>query len=249
MGFIGQDDRLSLKGLLLRSIFHPAGITIIELLMSGTLDELSAQELAEVCSWFVYDNDRRLNNKHVLGNRLLRVRRELWHIVQHVRGIEERAGIALSPVIVPEFHGLALSWSRNMSLGGLLRRIDLAEGDILMLLNQTIDLLQQVQTAVGQVLDSPGIWSSIAIDADGESPSERRARGQANLLQKQRERLEHIRPLLSQGAASLLHGIIVQSRTIPSMVAQVGDEALPLDAEEDRDAQNLSDPQTFVGEI
>ena len=37
-------------------------------------------------------------------------------------------------------------------------RIDLAEGDILMLLNQTIDLIQQIQAAVGHVLDKRVIW-------------------------------------------------------------------------------------------
>jgi hypothetical protein len=33
----------------------------------------------------------------------------------------------------------------------------------------------------------------------------------------------------------LIHGIIVQSRTIPSMVVQIGDETVPLDAEVDQD--------------
>ena len=56
------------------------------------------------------------------------------------------------------FMVLLLSWSRGMSLSGLLKRIDLAEGDLLMLLNQTIDLLQQVQSAVGQALDATDIW-------------------------------------------------------------------------------------------
>ncbi|HEX4203245.1 MAG TPA: DEAD/DEAH box helicase [Ktedonobacteraceae bacterium] len=249
LGFIGQDDSLSLKGRILRGIFHPAGITIVELLTSGVLDELSAQELTEVCSWFTYDNDRRLNNRHVLGNRLLRVRRELWHVAQHVRGIEERASIAVSPAIIPDFHGLALSWSHSMSLSALLHRIDLAEGDILMLLNQTIDLVQQIQAAIGQVLDAPDIWEQSTLALTEGNVNASRARSHAEWLQQQRARLERLRPLLAQGAASLLHGIIVQSRTIPSMVAQVGVEAVPLDAEEDRDAQNLNDPQTFVGEV
>jgi hypothetical protein len=33
------------------------------------------------------------------------------------------------------------------------------------------------------------------------------------------------------------------------MVARVGGEEVPLDAEEDRDTQGLNDPQAFVGEI
>ena len=253
LGYIGQDDRLTLKGRLLRSIFHPAGIAIIELIMNGSLDGLSAHELAEVCSWFVYDSDKRLNNHHALSSRLMKVRRELWYVAQHIRGIEERANIVFTPTTVAEFHGLALSWSRGTSLGALMRLIDLAEGDILMLLNQTIDLMQQVQVAVGQVVDARDIWEQISpVLTDGvgnNRGSASRARRLEEQLRTQRERLERLRPLLAQGSASLLHGIIVQSRTIPSMVARVGDESLPLDAEEDRDAQSLSDPQAFVGDI
>jgi ATP-dependent RNA helicase HelY len=249
LGYIGQDDQLTLKGRLLRGIFHPAGIAIVELMISGVLDELSAHELAEVCSWFTYDNDRRLNNHNVINHRLVKVRRELWHIAQHIRGIEERANIAFTPSIVPEFHGLALSWARNMSLSGLMRRMDLAEGDILMLLNQTIDLMQQVQSAVGQVLDAREIWEQYSPTLTEGVISAAQARKKVEELRSEREHLERLRPLLAQGSAALMHGIIVQSRTIPSMVAQIAGEALPLDAEEDRDAQPLDDPGAFTGDI
>ena len=240
-GYIDQDDQLTIKGRLLRSIFHPSGIMIVELMMSGMLDELSAAELAEVHSWFTYDNDRRLNNRNVVHARLVQVRRELWRIVQHVHGIEERAALVPSPGIVPEFHGLALAWSRNTALSGLLRRIDLAEGDILMILNQTIDLLQQVQSAVGQVLDARDIWESPEpIVAEGEGKQRERvalaqARNRAEQLRMQRERLQRLRPLLAQASASLMHGIIVQSRTVPSMVVSIHGETVPLDAEADED--------------
>jgi ATP-dependent RNA helicase HelY len=252
LGYIGQDDKLTLKGRLLRNIFHPAGIMIIEMIMLGLLDELSVGEIAEVCSWFTYDNDRRLNNRSVLPNRLLQVRRELWRVTQHVRGIEERASVAFTPGIIPEFHSLALSWSQGTSLNGLLRRIDLAEGDILMLLNQTIDLIQQVQAAVGQVLDAKDIWEHISpLMTDGvfSEQSDARTKSRVEQLQSQRTRLEHLRPFLAQASASLLHGIIIQSRTVPSMVATTASgEELPLDAEEDRDMQGLISPEV-VGDL
>jgi hypothetical protein len=180
------------------------------------------------------------------------VRRELWRITQHVRGIEERAGIAFTPGIVPEFHSLALSWSQGMSLNGLLRRIDLAEGDILMLLNQTIDLIQQVQAAVGQVLDAKDIWEHVSpLITDGVLTEQYHAstKNRVEQLQSQRVRLERFRPLLAQASASLLHGIIIQSRTVPSMVAaSTSSDALPLDAEEDRDMQGLASPEV-VGDL
>ena len=239
LGYIDEHDELTLRGRLLRGIFHPAGIMIVELLL-GAFNELSAAELAEVCSWFTYDNDKRLNNRSVLNTRLLQVRRELWRIAQHVHDVEQQANITSSPSIIPEFHGVALAWSRGMSLSGLLRRIDLAEGDLLMLLNQTIDLLQQVQSAVGQALDARDIWDQEAEEAESyASTRNKQTRRRAIQLQTYRERLEHLRPLLAQASASLLRGIIIQSRTVPSMVAYVAGEELPLDAEEDTDPQDV----------
>lgn len=244
LGYIGKDDQLTLRGRLLRSIFHPSGILIIELMMLGVLDDLSAGELAEVCSWFIFDHERRLHNRNVLSTTLKRVRGELWRVSQNVHSVEEAANINFTPGIVLDFHGVALAWSRGTSLAGLLRRIDLAEGDILMLLNQTIDLLQQVQSAVGQVLDARDIWQQLSSGPDDNTPIQG-ARGRAgvgaNQLRLQRERLERLRPLLAQASSLLLHGIIVQSRTVPSMVVLVGGEKVPLDAEEDSGPEDIKE--------
>ena len=67
---------------------------------------------------------------------------------------------AISPGIVESFHSVALSWWRGDNLRGLLNHIELAEGDLLVVLNQTIDLLQQVQGAVGQTLDARDLWQA-----------------------------------------------------------------------------------------
>ncbi len=243
LNYIDQDDQLTIKGRLLRSIFHQAGLAIVEMIMAGVLDELSPGELAEVCSWFTFDNDRRLNNRNVLNTRLVQVRRELWRTMQNIHGIEQQEHISITPNIIPDFHGVALSWSRGMSLNGLLRRIDLAEGDLLMLLNQTIDLLQQVQAAVGQVLDTRDIWpQDIAEPDESDYPSKsvlKRARRQAEQLTLYREHLERLRPMLAQASISLIRGIIIQSRTVPSMVARIDGEDVPLDAEEDTEPSDV----------
>src|SRR5579884_28939 len=262
LNYIDQDDQLTIKGRLLRSIFHQAGLAIVEMIVAGVLDELSPGELADVCSWFTFDNDRRLNNRNVLNAHLVQVRRELWRIMQNIHDIEQQAHISITPNITPDFHGVALSWSRGMSLNGLLRRIDLAEGDLLMLLNQTIDLLQQVQAAVGQVLDARDIWQQNEAemlrfaqhdmpgseaemlrfaqhDMPGSKSALKRARRQAEQLALYRERLEQLRPKLAQASLSLIRGIIIQSRTVPSLVARVGDEEVPLDAEEDTEPSDV----------
>jgi superfamily II RNA helicase len=242
--YINEQDQLTLAGQLLRSIFHPSGILLIDMVLMGVLDDLSAAELAEVCSWFTYDNDRRLNNRNVLNNRLVQVRRDIWSIAQNIHGIEEQAHIPLSPTIVPEFHGIALSWARGMSLSGLLRRIDMAEGDLLMLLNQTIDLIQQLQSAVGHVLDMAGIWEAmrptLPDETDHRSHSARqRAESYADRLKMYRTRLEHLRPLLAQAGMVLKRGIILQSRTVPSMIARVEEEEIPVDNAEDIDPLDM----------
>ncbi|MGZ3628796.1 MAG: helicase-related protein, partial [Ktedonobacteraceae bacterium] len=240
LGYIGESDELTVRGRLLRGIFHPAGIMIVELILGGAFVELSASELAEACSWFTFDNDRRLNNQNVLNNHLMQVRRELWRISQHVHNIEQQANIGVSPSIVPDFHGVAISWSRGISLSGLLKRIDLAEGDLMMLLNQTIDLLQQVQSAVGQTLDARDIWVQESDTEEAHSIAHKKqSRRRAIQIQTYRERLDRLRPLLAQASASLLRGIIIQSRTVPSMVAYVAGEELPLDAEEDTDPRDV----------
>ena len=233
LGYIDEREQLTLKGRLLRNIFHPAGIFLVEMLTRGILDNLSAGELAEVCSWFTFDHDRRLHNQNMLNGNVEQVRRELWHITQHVRAIEDQANISPSPGILPDFHGVALAWSRGMSLSGLLRRIDLAEGDLLMLLNQTIDLVQQVQSAVGQALDARDFWAEVEVETEIKHMKKHAAQ-----LRLYHQHLERLRPMLAQAAASLLRGIIIQSRTLPSMVARVGDEEVPLDAEEDIDPQD-----------
>ena len=43
---------------------------------------------------------------------------------QRLQSIEERGGVNFTPGVVADFHGVALSWARGMSLNGLLRRID-----------------------------------------------------------------------------------------------------------------------------
>jgi superfamily II RNA helicase len=244
LNYINPQDQLTLAGQLLRSIFHPSGIMLVDMLLMGVLDDLSAAELAEVCSWFTYDNDRRLNNRNVLNNRLTQVRRDLWSIVQSVHRIEEQAQLPLSPTIVSEFHGIALSWARGVSLSGLLRRIDMAEGDLLMLLNQTIDLLQQLQSAVVHALDLPSIWEleppAPSDESDQLSHAARQKTEQhAARLKTYRARLEHLRPLFAQASLALKRGIILQSRTVPSMIARVEEEEIPVDNAEDIDPLDM----------
>jgi ATP-dependent RNA helicase HelY len=224
-GYIGADDELTLKGHLLRGIFHPAGLILTELLLTDTVDVLSPGELAEFASWFVFDDDRPLHNRDHLNSRLLETRRDVAYVQRQVQVVEASHDLAISPGIAEKFHGVALNWWRGMTLQGLLRRIDLAEGDLLVSLNQTVDLLQQLQAAIGAVLTMPQLW-----DTEGLHPR------QAQWVTAQRARLERLQPALGAASRNLVRGIVLQSRSTPTL-AMPGERPIPAPMAEDEDVR------------
>jgi len=224
LGYIGEDDTLTVRGRMLRALFHPAGMMICELIFSGALDELSPAELAEVMSWFTFDSDRSLRNTMSLPDTLMQTRRVAQRTQRFVQEFEYDEGLDISPGIIDAFHSVALNWARGTTLSGLLRRIDLAEGDLLVSLNQTIDLLQQTQGALAQTLDARDLWRAIGPDARGR-------RQQA--LEQTRTRLEALRPRLSEAWRIMLRGSVAMSRAIPAMATPVladDDEAMAQEA-------------------
>jgi ATP-dependent RNA helicase HelY len=230
LGYIGPDDELTLRGRMLRALFHPAGMVLTELVLSGALADLGPGELAEVVSWFTFDDDRQLRNLDTPGRRIVEARREVYRVLGLVQSTEYEADVPMSPGVADSFHGVALNWWRGMSLGGLLRRVDLAEGDLLVTLNQTIDLLQQLQGAVGQTLDARELWQGDGRGAVGG----RRARNEL------REQLAQLRPALEAAWRGLLRGSVAQSRAIPSMTTPpeaggAGAPEVPLPMAEDED--------------
>jgi hypothetical protein len=131
---------------------------------------------------------------------------------------------------VDAFHSVALNWARGSSLSGLLRRIDLAEGDLLVTLNQTIDLLQQTQGALSQTLDARQLWRVSGPDARGR---------RQQLLDAQRARLEPLRPRLGEAWRMMLRGSVAMSRAIPAIATPTPSPEAALEALEDDDAALL----------
>ncbi len=213
LAYIGEDDALTARGRLLRAIFHPAGITVCELLLSGALDALSPAELAEVMSWFTFDNDRSLKNSFVMPDQILQARRATQRVQRFVREFEYDEGLDMSPGMVDSFHSVALTWARGAPLTALLRRIELAEGDLLVTLNQTIDLLQQVQGAITQTLGAREVWRATGPDARQRQPA----------LDQARERLEAILPRIAEGWRIMLRGSVAMSRAIPEMATHAAE--------------------------
>jgi ATP-dependent RNA helicase HelY len=235
LNYIGEDDALTPRGRLLRAIFHPAGIIICELLLSGALDELSPAELAEVMSWFTFDSDRLLKNTYVMPSQIIQVRRAAQRVGRFVRDFEYDEGLDMSPDIVDSFHSVALTWARGAPLAALLRRIDLAEGDLLVTLNQTIDLLQQVQGSITQALGVRDIWLATGPDA----------RQRQSALDQVRKRLEAILPRIAEGWRIMLRGSVAMSRAIPEMATPLAEEEAvgampPLVMAEDEDPEEVA---------
>ena len=227
LGYIGEDDALTVRGRMLRAIFHPAGMMICELIFSGALDELSPAELAEVMSWFTFDSDRSLRNSLLLPSQLLQTRRVAQRTQRFVQEFEYDEGLDMSPGIVDAFHSVALNWARGTTLSGLLRRIDLAEGDLLVTLNQTIDLLQQTQGALAQTLDARDLWRPTGPDARGRRQQD---------LDRLRVRMDALRPRLGEAWRIMLRGSVAMSRAIPEMITPA------LEPLEDDDAALAQEP-------
>ena len=207
-GYISTpEDALTMRGRLLRAIFHPAGLILTELLMEGAMDDLTSVELGEVVSWFVYDSDKPLWSKNLLSDRLTLARRAARNMSDKVRRVELRHQLPPSPTINEHFMGVALGWAQGFSLAGLRQRISLAEGDLLMVLNQTIDLLRQLESAVHQILDDNQLWTA---ESSGLTWLERK---------DLRQRLDQVRSSLGLAARYLLRGTVAQSRSLPFMAA------------------------------
>ncbi len=155
------------------------------------------------------------------------MRRQVWRTQRLVQDLELTNGLTVTQAIEESFHSVALRWWRGTSLGGLLRNIDLAEGDLLVSLNQTIDLLQQLQGAVGQTVDARDLWQA-------------KDRRQERELEMTRERLARLRPALGAAWRGMLRGSVALSRTIPSMttpdapLAPMAEDTDPEEAAQDR---------------
>jgi superfamily II RNA helicase len=140
-------DRPTSKIELLRHIFDTNALTLAELLGRGELDGLRPAELAEVASWFSYDREGPLRSLP-LERRMQRLHQDVLGLNGAVIVEERRLGLAISQPINEDFRGVALAWADGAELGEIADRARLAEGDLVGLLQKTLDLLGQLRAAV-----------------------------------------------------------------------------------------------------
>jgi ATP-dependent RNA helicase HelY len=130
---------------LLANVFDTNGLIICEMIAGGLLDGLNPPDLAEVFSWFAYDRDRQFGNRHILPAHLVRLRRELGELEDRVLRAERKAGFALSEGYNAYFFGAMRAWCNGVTLGSVLDKVDLSEGDIVLTFNKAVDLMRQVR--------------------------------------------------------------------------------------------------------
>jgi superfamily II RNA helicase len=144
-----ERDRPGAKASLLRHIFDTNALTLSELLAARVLEGLPAAEVAEVASWFAFDRDSPLRPLP-LPRRLQRLHAEVLVLNAEILAVERRHGLTVSEPLNEEFRGVALAWAEGRPLGEIADRARLAEGDLVGLLQKTLDLLGQLRAAVVQ---------------------------------------------------------------------------------------------------
>ena len=142
-----DSERPTYKAALLRSIFDTNALTLAELLAERKLEALEPAEIGEVCSWFAFDRDSPIRSLP-LTNRLYRLHEAVIGLNSKVLEEERRAKVTVSRPIMTDLRGIALAWADGEELGEIARRCRLAEGDLVGLLQKTIDILNQLRAAV-----------------------------------------------------------------------------------------------------
>jgi ATP-dependent RNA helicase HelY len=139
-------DRPGRKAAPLRHIFDTNALTLAELLTNGVLDGLPPAELAELLSWFAYDREGRLRWLPVT-RRLDRLHGDVLRLNAEIVAHERRLGLEISRPLNEDFRGLALAWAEGRTLAEIAYRARLAEGDLVGVLQKTLDLLGQLRKA------------------------------------------------------------------------------------------------------
>src|SRR5207253_2772339 len=129
----------------LADIFDEDALMITEMIEGNYLEGLKPEDLAEVFSWFAYDRDLDFPNKLLLPRYLINLRRELDHLQNAIFAAERRQELTITTGYNQFFFGAARAWCKGTSIGDLLMRMDISEGDLVSTFNKTLDIMRQVR--------------------------------------------------------------------------------------------------------
>ena len=220
-GYLGA-ERPTYKASLLRSIFDTNALTLAELVSRRMLEHLDPAEIAEVCSWFSFDREAPLRSLP-LTNRLRRLHEEVLGLQTRILDEERLAHVDVSRPINDDLKGVALAWAEGEDLGDISQRSRIAEGDVVGLLQKTLDILGQLRAAVDRI----------------DVPARRANRiDRSDLL----ERLAVADELIRRGVVEESYRWAVSGPPPPEPGAAADDWVLPPDPPPERDPRDRRPP-------
>ncbi len=143
-GYLEKNGEMNEKSGRLRDIFDSNGLIICEMVDRNWLNELAPHDLAEVFTWFAYDRDFEFMNRFVLPKHLTDLRRKLDDMEREVFASERQNDLMINHGYNIYFFGATRAWCRGATLASILEKVQLAEGDIIITFNKTLDLMRQV---------------------------------------------------------------------------------------------------------
>ncbi len=143
-GYLDKAGHFTNKSLRLRDIFDSNGLIICEMVSRGWLEQLGPWDVAEVFTWFAYDRDFEFVNRFVLPKHMTELRKNLDEMEREVFASERQNDLMITNGYNIYFYGATRAWCRGASLASILDKMQLAEGDIIITFNKTLDLMRQV---------------------------------------------------------------------------------------------------------
>jgi len=146
----------------LAGIFDNNGLVITELLDHGVFADLRPADVAEIFSWFAFDRDFRGANRYQLSTHLVERRDMIDEIERVVIATERQNDLFISTGHNESFFGVLRAWCEGAAMGRLTETIELSEGDLVLTINKTLDLMRQVRTMLATTMPDHPLRSTLA---------------------------------------------------------------------------------------
>jgi ATP-dependent RNA helicase HelY len=150
------------KADMLAGIFDNNGLILVELLELGVFDELRPGDVAEIFSWFAFDREFRGVNRYVLPTHLIERRDPIDDVQRAVISTERSNDLFISTGYNGTFFGVLRAWCEGVTMAELTEGIDLSEGDLVLTINKTLDLMRQVRSMLANTMPQHPLRATLA---------------------------------------------------------------------------------------
>ena len=164
--YLDRAGEKTAKAARLMDMFDTNALMISEMVEGAYLQGFSAPDVAEVFSWFAYDRDVEFRNRNLLPGPLVQLRRRLDDLQRDIFGAERRHDLMITTGYNTYFYGVVRAWCRGATMADLLGKVELSEGDIVMAMTKTLDVMRQVREMLLRH-DPDGPLTATLREADG----------------------------------------------------------------------------------